>query len=563
MRLGTPLLLAFVAFLILGSMLPLGTFSHAASTPNPSGYSLNSNVNFNTFGQFMVNETIHESTNSSNGINSVTFGFPQVFKGHITALSSSAYANSASIPSSVSTSTSNGTLYLTVNLQSSLQPGVNGTINLGFYVVDTFQAVNTTNYSAPILFNPSVNIPVDNVVSSIVLPYLTTHIANSTIMQNAGFSHTVGTNATYESWNFSGSNVSSIVRWANVSIYSDSSSSGSVDFTSVTRHLSVSTSGQVIVTDTIVLRNNGLNTLSILPYTPLTNSTSLTVVPSSDPPLSNIAPTTLTGGDLDLNSMNRAVEPSSSETIILQYPLGQQYWNYSGGEYHVDLPATSPVAALVNNFVITSSLPSGVVLTSPSLSLGGHNTTALGASAEFSYRLGVGSAIGNALPIASMLFIGVLLIGIVFRPKEESKEDLGIFDAMVRDLEDKVSGTNDILSELKSKNMNIGRNDLTVARDRIEEFRQKTGSKLASIRSQIPSVSSSVQSGLNEVLSNDREFDRVVRELLNNYDQFISKKMKEDTFARLQQNGEKRMQQVTNALLDRVHDLREEYESES
>ncbi|MDG6906292.1 MAG: hypothetical protein JRN20_10960, partial [Nitrososphaerota archaeon] len=386
---------------------------------------------------------------------------------------------------------------------------------------------------------------------------------NSTVMQNAGFSYTVGTNASYESWNLATTNGTSNLSWANVSVYSDSSMSGSIDFTSLNRQVSITTGGQVIVTDTITLRNNGLNTLSILPYTPLTNSTSLTVVPASDPPLSNIGTTTLTGGDLDLNTMNRAVEPSSSETIILQYQLGQQYWNSSGSAYHVDFPTTAPVSALVQRFTITIHAPTGVILTSQSLSLLGQNTTSLGKNAQLSYRLGIGSAVGTALPIASMLFIAVLVIGVVFRPKEEAKEDIGIFDAMVRDLEDKVSGTNDILSELKVKGVNIGRNDLTIARSRVEEFRQKTSSKLASVRSQIPSVSASVQAGLNEVLANDREFDRVVRELLNNYDQFVSRKMKEETFSRLQQSSEKRMQQVTNALLDRVHDLREEYESES
>lgn len=562
MHLRTPILMAFAAILILGAVLPLGSVSHAASASTHSGYWLSSSVNFNTFGQFVVNETIHQTSNSTTGLSSATFGFPQEFIGHVAAISSSVSGVSG-IQTSVNAAVTNNTLLMTVSVQPSLQPGANATVNLGFYVVDTFQPYNTTEYYAPILFNPSLNIPVDNVESSIVLPYLTTHIANSTVMQNAGFSHTVGTNASFESWNFNGANVTNSVRWTNTSVYSDSASSGSIDFTSVKRQLQISGSGQVIVTDTITLRNNGLNTLSTLPYTPLTNSTSLTIVPSSDPPLSNIATTTLVGGDLDLNSMNRAVEPNSAETIILQYPLGQQYWNFSGGAYHVNLPTTSPVAALVGSFVMTSGSHSGVVLSTAPLSLAGHNTSSLGVNAHFSYRMGIGSAIGSAIPLAAMLFIGVLVIGVIFKPKTEAKEDVGIFDAMVRELEDKVSGTNDILSELKAKKAGVVRNDLTIARSRIEDFRQKTGSKLASIRSQIPSVSSAVQSGLNEVLANDREFDRVVREILSNYDQFVSKKMKEDTFARLQQNSEKRMQQVTNALLDRVHDLREEYESES
>ena len=64
-------------------------------------------------------------------------------------------------------------------------------------------------------------------------------------------------------------------------------------------------------------------------------------------------------------------------------------------------------------------------------------------------------------------------------------------------------------------------------------------------------------------MSSDREFDRVVRDILNNYDQLVSKRMKEDTFERIQQSNGRRLQSVTNSLLDKVHDLREEFESES
>jgi hypothetical protein len=38
--------------------------------------------------------------------------------------------------------------------------------------------------------------------------------------------------------------------------------------------------------------------------------------------------------------------------------------------------------------------------------------------------------------------------------------------------------------------------------------------------------------------------------------------MKEETFSRLQQSNERRLQSVMNSLLDQIHDLREEYESE-
>lgn len=559
-----PILMVLVTVLVLCNFVPLFSTSHASTGHQVSGYWLKSSVNFNTFGQFVVNETVYETTNSTAGLSTVTFGFPSAFEGHIAALNHSASSGSSSLQTTVTSAVSNNTVMLTVAVQPELQAGTNGSLSLGFYVIDTFTPIGgtTTNYTVPILFNPSVSVPVDRVVSSIVLPYLTTRIVNSTAMQNAGYSQTVGTNATLESWNNVGTNVSNKVRSANVTVFSDSTDSGAIVFTNVNRQISIDSSGQVFVKDTLTIRNNGLNTLTTLPYTPLTNSTTLTLTPSTDPPLSNAGTVTLASGDLDLNAINRAVESTSSETIILQYQLGHQYWNFSNGVYSVAIPTTSPVKALVSNFEISSSAVSGIILTSPSLSLSGSNATSLGAQAEFSYRMGIGSAFGSALPIASVLFLAVLIAGVIFRPKEGTREEMGVFDAMVKELEDKVSGSNDILSELKSKGFSVARSDLTVGRSRIEEFRQKTSTKLGTIRSQIPSVSSGTQSGLNELLSNDREFDRAVKEILNNYDQFISKRMKEETFARVQQNSERRLQQVTNALLDRVHDLREEYESE-
>ncbi|MGI0084875.1 MAG: hypothetical protein ACREBQ_07320, partial [Nitrososphaerales archaeon] len=122
-----------------------------------------------------------------------------------------------------------------------------------------------------------------------------------------------------------------------------------------------------------------------------------------------------------------------------------------------------------------------------------------------------------------------------------------------------VSGTNDILTELKGRGENISRNDLIATRSRIEELRSKTGGRFTSLRSQLGQTSVEVQATMNLVAATDREFDRAVKDLLNNYDQFISKRMKADTLAKVQQNTERRIQHLANSLLDTLHDLNREY----
>ncbi|HZW57786.1 MAG TPA: hypothetical protein VFF30_15970 [Nitrososphaerales archaeon] len=554
----------FASALLAGT--PLFVLNAAAASSTPStGYSVSHFVEFNTYGQFSVNETLNETPNATTGLSAVTFGLPPAFVGHIADLSAYSVTGSTRHQATVTqASGENNTVLLTVSLQPALQAGTNASVRLGFFVLNSFKPINGSNYNVPMMFYPSVNMSIDKMTSRIYLPYLTTHVAIATPLQKFGFSQTV--NGSAELWSLTLHN-SSITQpgYALTNVYSDPSTSGAFDFTLIQRQLSVGATGSVVVNDYITVKNLGMNTVTSLRYAPLTNSTSLTVLPSSEPPLSNVATTTLSGGSLNLNSINRAIEGNSSETIILQYPLEQTYWNYSNGIYHVEIPASAPVNAIVDRYQVVSKASSGIILSSGTgASVTVVNTSSLPSNYTLSYRLGVGSAFSSALPVAALASIAVFLAVLIFRPRTEAAEDVSsTFDALVRTVEDKVSGTNDILSELRGKRSSVTRNDLLGARARIDELRSKTGNRIGVLRSQIATPSVSVQAGLNQLTVYDRDFDRSVRDILNSYDQFISRKMKEDTFSRVLQNYDRRLQTAANSLLDSAHDLREEHESET
>jgi predicted nucleic acid-binding Zn-ribbon protein len=55
---------------------------------------------------------------------------------------------------------------------------------------------------------------------------------------------------------------------------------------------------------------------------------------------------------------------------------------------------------------------------------------------------------------------------------------------------------------------------------------------------------------LNEIQDAEREEDRAAKDLLNLYDQYHSRRMREDTFRRLLPNYRKRWDAVTNHLSD-------------
>ncbi|MHB8568068.1 MAG: hypothetical protein ACYC7D_08040 [Nitrososphaerales archaeon] len=549
--------------LILGGALP--THATSVNASNHDGYWLKSSMNFNTYGQFQVNETLNEMANSTIGVSSVTFGVPSAYSGHLADESAYIVSQSTRYNASITQSIRNNSLLLTVSFQPGLPAGSNGTVNLGFYVLNTFVATNGSNYNVPMLFYPSVNLPLNELVSQIVLPYLTTHVSNGSALRSAGFSQTI--NSSSELWANTFTNSTYLLpSYGVVNVYSNPDYSGSIDFTFFSRQLTIDSSGSVIVQDSITAKNLGENTVILLSYTPLTNSSTLTLIPSSETLLSNVQSTTLSAGQIALTSINSQIEPGSSETVILQYPLSSQYWTYTNGIYFVNIPPTPPVRAVIDQYQLTTKSSSGIIFTNGTgaSSIALNNTTALSDQVLFNYRLGIGSAFGAAIPLASLLFIAVFAVALVFRPRTATEDDASTtFDALIKSVEDKISGTNEILSEMKSKGASVSRGDLVTARSRIDELRAKSANRIGVLRSQITSPSVSIQAGLNHVSSTDREFDKDVRDELNSYDQFISKRMKEETFLRLIQTYERRLQQMTNAYLDSVHDLREEYESES
>src|SRR5579875_3500400 len=61
---------------------PLAPASNGVSLPK-SGYSLESRIILNQFGQVYVNETLIESVNATSALQSITMCFPQQYSGHI------------------------------------------------------------------------------------------------------------------------------------------------------------------------------------------------------------------------------------------------------------------------------------------------------------------------------------------------------------------------------------------------------------------------------------------------------------------------------------------------
>ncbi len=540
----------------------------ASSTSDPTGYTLSSFSNFTQYGQFYVNETFSANSSSTTSLSSLTLGFPSNYTGHILQpMSSASFGTAPRISTSTGT---NGTMLVTLSFPSTLAAHTPGKVSLSFWVTGTYSVVpnsdtgTDTNYTVPATFYPSLSTPVDQVSSVLWFPYPNTYVGSTA--SNYGYADFTNGTAVpeYETWTKTVTDANyTLVSWAKIIMISPDADAGMINFPAVTREISVGTSGALMVTDTITLENLGQDAISSIAVNLLTNATSVTNIPSSIPPLSNVGPATITNGEVSLSGINQEVGPSSAQTIVLQYPLSSAYWSVSNGNYLLNIPGTLPVDGLVNTYSLVFNLPSGFVSTTTGPTTIRLLNVVSGPPATFAFRAGIGSSFDFALPIASIAFIGFFVVALAFKPRKSKPEEKeSAIDDMVKSVEDKVSGTNEIVSELRAKSSAVNRLDLSNARTRIDELRSKSASRLANLKTELVDAGPGSQAALNEVGLNDREFDRAIKDLLNSYEQFISRKMKADTFAKVQQSHEHRIQRITNSLLDELQDLRHDYEEE-
>jgi hypothetical protein len=539
---------------------PLAPASNGVSLPK-SGYSLESRIILNQFGQVYVNETLIESVNATSALQSITMGFPQQYSGHIFDIRATLNKGSGSISNlTVVQGTSNNTL--TATIQPSLSPKQSASVSLTFYVLKIYRPISNSsgNYLvAPIVFYPAINVHLDSISSQMETLSTSFTIANGTV---DGFSHTVAT--PLETWSYSTNNVTSeAMSFGNILISLSGNDAGELDFQNITRVISVNSEGRVIVNDYVKVSNLGSNTVSSLPFDVLTSGP-VTILPSVQPPLSNIQTLNLTGGEVSLSSINGVgIEPNSSISFTMQYPLSNSYWQSSHGLYRVSVPVKLPVDAFVDYYSVKIELPSGISLESPvPQTYTATQVSNVSALLSFSYRQGIGSAFGFAMPIAIITFVVALAAGLLFRPRGGTilEEIESKIEELVKVVEEKVSGTNDVLSDLKAAGASLTRSDLLNSRARIEDVRTKSGSRIASLRTEILTMSPGSQGALTQLLSSDREFDRSVRDILNTYDQFVSKRMKLETFERVRSSNERRIQDAANSLLDSVRAVKRSQE---
>lgn len=543
------LLLSGLVIIILATPL-FPAYSQTNSSPN---ISVLHQYRVNGYGFAMLNETVIYSNNSTNPVqlHTLQIGLPDSIVSRATG-----FVNETNNQFSIASHRSNESTVFTISpSQPTLQSGSTVSVHLKAYLKDLVS--HNVTLTGPqtlmlVMTSPSLSIPVNSLKTLIQLP-------SSIALKPAPA-------------DFSSGNVNSVPFYertqkdfrptvATTQTFQvqagDPNSFQPIEVLSVARTLTPSSDGLPFVSDQITVKNLGDVQINRLKLTLLPGDvTSATVLPSYHPPLMNPTELTIANGLLDLTKapFKENIPAGDNFTFTLTYSLPAQFARVSGNKVTVNLPYSLPLSGVVDHYTIAFS-PSGNVIAGVSRPVVLKDASPLlTGNITFEYSLGLGWAAQQAIPIGSLIFAMVFISLFVRRIRpvqtEEGVEVVGgSLTDMIKSFEEKIALLGQAVGEMTSKGLGRmtkkdfddirGKLDGARARglQRLIETKTKAGSKrLLEITSQIGEA--------------EREENRSSKDLVNLYEQYYTKRMRQETFEKLLPNYRRRLDEATNRLSD-------------
>ncbi len=539
--------------LLLLAVLPVPFAAHAQTAPKVS---VTSQFIVDRYGFATINESVRFVNNGSAAVQapSLTFGFGN--------LSSKIVASN--LTGSGFTSSVQGGSY-TVTGSQSIPAGGNGSYVLSLLVNGIVSRAGNGSLQLLTLSTPSITPTVDSLVNVVVMPASTTFRSPPVGLKvNFGAS----------SVNYSSSTTGAAPTAAVTSVRAVATSSLS-DFNPLRvyqaqRTISLASDGTPLVTDEVEFQNMGTHALSLLYVDLLGRSgTKVTVIPSTEPRLVNPVTVPVTSGYISLALFavgypTGGVPAGSNYTLVYQYPLGPSYYTMSGGKVNLNVPETLPVKTFTDSYTVALSLPQGataslsqpVTLTSVSPWQGGET--------KFAYGLSVGWAIDAGVPLASLVFL-VLLIGLfasrtttaAAEETEEEESSTELASDMIKAFDEKTNLINSLWAEISAKDPNeIDRDYFDELRGRLDSFRSKALQRLNEVKQK--STSQKFFEVVNQIQATEREVDRAAKDKLNLYQQYYLRQMRKEVYDRLLPQYTKRLEKALDQLSDELHTVQRE-----
>jgi hypothetical protein len=541
-----------VALLVAAAVPPMA--AQAQSAPQ---LSVNSRYTLNRYGFAFVDVTV---TVGNNGTSPIQFPGPGGIGIGLGNLTSNVVSANVSAGYQWTNSSSDGTFQVTGG--NPVPAGGNTTFSLRVLLNRVTSETGNGSLQVLVLSSPYISEKLNSLTSVISMPASTQFKSAP-----AGFGQ-----------NFAGANVTYTKRQSSVSPTASTQYSvikqitledfHPLDVYSASRVISIGSGGNPTVRDTISFRNLGTTAIQTLTVSSLTTSAGrITIEPASEPPL--LSPATVSlyryGIDLTNTRIGYPIQPGANYTIVYVYALGQSYYNVSGGSVSFRIPLSPPIATFVRSYTIQLSLPpgakpaqqgsSGVTLTDESPLKSG--TLSMG------YALSVGWGLNAGVPIASVLFV-ILLLGLFLSrttsTEEEETEEESATDrasAMIQAFEDKTGLINQIFAEIPNSDPNErSKAYFDELRGRLDAYRNRALQRLNEVKQK--ATSQKFFDILNQLHTTEREVDRASKDTLNLYEQYYTDRMRKEVFDRLLPSYKKRLGKGLEELSEELHVVQRE-----
>jgi hypothetical protein len=509
------------------------------------------------YGFATINESVRFTNNGSSAVSipSLTFGFGNL---------SSLVVKSNVTGSGFSLSASTGGPF-TVASSSSLQAGANASFVLSALVNGVVSHAKNGSLEVLTLSSPSISSKVDTLLNVVKMPVSTVfHSVPKGLKANlAGSNNTYSASATETA---PASAVTSVRAVAATSIQ---------DFNPlrvyyVVRTITAASDGSPVVTDKLEFQNMGTTVMPLLYVNILAPAgTRVTILASTEPRLISPGVIPLSNGAIDLALFavgypNNGVPAGTNFTLSYQYPLGSKYYTVSGGTVTLSVPETPPVRAFIDSYKIGLSLPQGATTSQATPTSLTAVTPWQGGVAKFSYGLSVGWAINGGVPMASIVFL-LLLLGLFAvrtttaeaEEEEEEEASTDLASTMIRAFDEKTNLINNLWSEISAKDPNeMDKAYFDELRGRLDTFRSRAVQRLNEVKQK--STSQRFFEVVNQIHATEREVDRAAKDKLNLYQQYYLRQMRKEVYDRLLPQYTKRLEKALNQLSDELHTVQRE-----
>ena len=527
----------------------------AAQTSNSPNITLTSQYILNSFGAVLVNETLTFSNNNTAAVQIpvVQLGLPDTMAAHSPGFALSSVDKYTESPSDNGTVT---TFTITPS-QPSLAAGSSSSVSVKGYVAGLLNITvgKVGNYTALVLLSPSLNQKVNTLNQDILVP------SGGTISPvPLGFIVAPGT--TTQIYAASATNVVPAISTKQVKFGDTNQATWQpIQLYSVIRTIVPGSNGVPLVEDKVTLRNLAGYSITSLPVTTLVKGlTNVTILPSSSVPTINPTVVALTNGALNIGSppFSSQINAGDNFTFTMSYALPKSDLSTSGSTVTVSIPYRLPIPVVAQNYTLALALPNGMHSVGQSRVVVANATSVLTNIVELQYSISPGWGASQVVPAAALLF-GLTFIVLAFagvqnetKKKDEEEEGEELSDRLaelIKALEEKISLFQHFREEVADKAQGtVPRADFNRVKNELDALKTRATGRLNAVRQ--VAESQRYLDLLNRLQEAEREEDRATKDMLNLYDQYHSRRMREETFTRLLPNYKKRVDLATNHLSD-------------